>query len=110
MIPPYYNPANYMAPSIALPTPQRNDASPVWVQGEAAAKSYLVGPNSSVFLMDSEKNTFYIKSADASGMPLPLRIFDYTERQAQTQVAPAAATEVYVTHEELERRGPKRNA
>ena len=52
--------------------------------------------------MDSEKETFYIKSADASGMPLPLRIFDYTER---TQVTPAAIpAENYVTREEFEKR------
>ena len=69
-----------------------------WVQGEAAAKAYLVAPNSSVLLMDSEKETFYIKSTDASGMPLPLRIFDYTER-AQT-----TAVDSYITREEFEKR------
>ena len=40
--------------------------------------------------MDSESNTFYIKSSDNSGMPMPLRIFDYKERttqQTQPQVA-----------------------
>ena len=51
----------------------------VWVQGEAGAKSFLVAPNQSVLLMDSESNVFYIKSSDASGMPLPLRVFEYTE-------------------------------
>lgn len=96
MIPNYY--PNYYQPQMV----QRNDTF-AWVQGEAAAKSYLVQPNSSVFLMDSEKNTFYIKSADASGMPLPLRVFDYTERTAQP-VSVAATADVYVTHEELEKR------
>jgi hypothetical protein len=33
--------------------------------------------------MDSEESVFYIKSTDQSGMPQPLRIFDYTERTAQ---------------------------
>lgn len=60
-----------------------------WVQGEAGAKSHLVGPNQSVMLMDSEESCFYIKSADASGMPLPLRIFDYKERIAPAQQIPA---------------------
>lgn len=55
----------------------------IWVQGEAGAKSYLVGAGQSVLLMDSESNAFFIKSTDASGMPLPLRIFDYTERVQQ---------------------------
>lgn len=54
-----------------------------WVQGEAGARSWLVAPNTTVFLMDSESDTFYLKSADGSGMPLPLRIFDYTERRSE---------------------------
>ena len=54
----------------------------IWVQGEEAAKSYLCAPGNSVLLMDSEKSSFYIKTVDASGMPQPLRIFDYTERTA----------------------------
>ena len=69
--------------------PQR-PAVPLWVQGEAGAKAYPVAPNSSVILMDSENNVFYIKSADASGMPM-MRTFDYTERAAaQNQAAQAA--------------------
>lgn len=34
--------------------------------------------------MDSENPVMYIKSTDQSGMPLPLRIFDYTERVAKS--------------------------
>ena len=56
-----------------------------WVSGESGAKSWIVGRGESVLLMDSENQCFYLKSADASGMPLPLRVFDYTER---TQNAP----------------------
>ena len=67
-------------PIINQPTPAPSTNSLIWVQGEAGAKSYLVAPNATVMLMDSEGDRFYIKSADASGMPLPLRIFDYTER------------------------------
>jgi hypothetical protein len=51
----------------------------IWVQGEAGAKSYLVAPNTTVMLMDSEGDRFYLKSADASGMPMPLRVFEYRE-------------------------------
>lgn len=58
----------------------------IWVQGEAGAKSYIVAPGNTVMLMDSEANVFYIKSADASGMPLPLRTFDYSERTVNTQM------------------------
>ena len=52
----------------------------IWVQGEAGAKSYPVAPGKTVMLMDSENSVFYLKTVDASGMPLPLRIFDYNER------------------------------
>lgn len=63
--------------------PQQNDTGILWVQGEAGAKSWAVAPGKSVMLMDSESNTFYIKSSDNSGMPMPLRIFDYKERTQQ---------------------------
>lgn len=51
----------------------------IWVQGEAAAKAYSIPPNSQIILMDSEGECFYIKATDASGMPLPLRTFEYKE-------------------------------
>lgn len=65
-----------------------------WVQGELGAKSYLVAPNTTVLLLDSEGKHFYLKSADASGMPLPLRVFEYTEttQTVQTAEIPQAAS------------------
>ena len=63
----------------------------VWVQGEAAAKSYPVAPNTTVMLLDSENSTFYLKTSDASGMPLPLRVFDYSERTQNASAVPSAA-------------------
>lgn len=65
-----------------------NDNGILWVQGEAGAKSWAVAPGKSVMLMDSESNTFYIKSSDQSGMPMPLRIFDYKERTQQSHQNP----------------------
>lgn len=62
-----------------------------WVSGESGAKSWMVGRGESVLLMDSENQCFYIKSADASGMPLPLRAFDYTERTQNVLQAPQIA-------------------
>lgn len=41
----------------------------LWVQGEAAAKSWAVAPGASVVLWDSEAPYIYIKSADLSGIP-----------------------------------------
>ena len=68
-----------------MPSQTQPTNSLIWVQGEAGAKSYLVAPNATVMLMDSEGERFYLKSADASGMPLPLRIFDYKERSVIPQ-------------------------
>ena len=90
--------------------PQVNDIGILWVQGEAGAKSWAVATEKSVMLMDSESNTFYIKSSDNSGMPMPLRIFDYTERTVQSQVQPRVAqhteldTSQFVTREELDKK------
>lgn len=49
-----------------------------WVQGEAGAKSWFVTPGSTVLLMDSETQRFYLKMADPSGVPT-MRTFEYTE-------------------------------
>ena len=81
---------------------QQQNTGLIWIQGEAAAKSYLVAPNSSVALFDSEAQTVYIKSADASGMP-SLKILDYTIRNAQNapQIAAAADKPEYATKDEI---------
>ena len=104
-----------IVPQNPAPTPsvmQNGNGGLIWVQGEAGAKSYLVAPGNNIMLMDSEAQVFYIKSADASGMPLPLRVFDYTERVATppqaanpaTQAANAFDTSNYITRYEFERR------
>lgn len=74
-----------------------------WVQGEVGAKSYYVPAGQSVLLMDSESNVFYIKSTDASGMPMPLRIFDYTERAVAKNATTEAPHGDYVTREEFDK-------
>lgn len=82
--------------------PQSNGIN--WVQGEAGAKSYALAPNQSILLVDSERDVFYIKATDSSGMPLPLRIFDFTERTAVKPETPPAPIADYVTREEFEKR------
>jgi hypothetical protein len=67
-------------PSMPPQPMQQQSSQIIWVSGEAGAKSYLVAPGNTVMLLDAENSVFYLKSADASGMPLPLRIFDYKER------------------------------
>lgn len=91
----YYQNPYLQQPQYPNPMPQQNSFANqqqnnglVWVQGEAGAKSYLVAPNTTVLLMDSENQRFYLKSSDSSGMPQPLRIFEYTERTQSAQNAP----------------------
>ena len=96
-------PMGYVYPQIQQPiqpAPQNN--SLIWVQGEAGAKSYLVAPNNTVTLWDSEAQIIYLKSADASGMPA-MKVLDYTIRDANNAPrTPLNDKEVeYVTREEL---------
>lgn len=93
----YYQ--NYYSPYQQQSVPQNSGI--VWVQGEAGAKSYLVGAGQSVLLMDAESSCFYIKSTDASGMPMPLRVFEYKEKTQNVQHSPVASAE-YVTREEFD--------
>ena len=94
----YYNgyPASYqMYPQYQQPTQNTQQNGIIWVQGEAAAKSYLVAPGQTVQLWDSEEKVIYLKSADASGMP-SMKILDYTIR-GEAEVKPTE----YATKEDL---------
>lgn len=86
------------------PPQNTQNNSMIWVSGEAGAKAYLVSPNTTVQLWDSESPIIYLKSADASGMP-SMKVLDYKIReQAQPQnvsLAPEQPKIDYVTHEEL---------
>lgn len=94
------------APMPGAPQPPQINQGLLWVQGEAGAKSYLLAPNTTVLLMDSEGSRFYLKSTDNAGMP-SLRIFEYSEvvqsaPQSQ-QTVPANLDDKYVTREEYGR-------
>jgi len=94
----------YYTPQYQQPSQQQQGNSIIWVQGEAGAKSYLVAPNSTVQLWDSEAQVIYLKSADASGMP-SIKILDYTIRNQQPvngPTGPAANAPAYVTKAELD--------
>ena len=77
-----------------------NNTGIIWVQGESGAKAYPVAPGNSVWMMDSESDNFYIKSVDISGVPMPLRIFSYSE-VVQTQPT-EVHTESFATQDDLE--------
>lgn len=74
---------------------QRDPSGLNWVQGEAGAKSWILAPGSTVLLMDSEAQRFYLKSSDQSGVPT-MRTFEYTEVGVKPQDAPQATNFVSV--------------
>lgn len=95
----------YQQPMMGQATqPTQGTPSIIWVQGEEGAKAYMVAAGNSVLLMDSENSAFYIKSTDASGMPLPLRVFDYKERTTAAKMPPQTAQQAggeFVTRAEF---------
>ena len=82
-------------------TPQTANNGLVWVQGVEGAKAHVTAPGVPALLMDSECEKFYIKTTDASGMPLPLRVFEYKE-VTNAQAKQATDMSGYVTREEFE--------
>lgn len=102
--PMYYQP-QYQQPVMQqqAQVPQQNSGI-IWVSGEAGAKAYLVAPNTTVQLWDSESQCIYLKSADASGMP-SMKILDYTIRNQTPVSTPVSAptnTIDYATRADLE--------
>ena len=84
----YQNP--YYQQLIPAPQPMQNQQMQnniIWVSGIAGSKSYMVAPNTTVQLWDSEAQVIYLKSADASGMP-SMKIIDYTIRDTNTPATP----------------------
>lgn len=86
--------------------PQQASAGITWVSGEIGARAYpSPAPGQSVLLMDSEDKIFYIRATDASGMPMPLRKFSYTE-EVSTQHSYDSPqhidTSQFITRDELE--------
>lgn len=101
MFPMNYPTMQYPQMPMQAPQPQQANNGIIWIQGEAGAKSYLISPNTTVPLWDSESQTIYLKSADASGMPT-MKILDYTIREQNNQPTSALMqSSDYVTHDEL---------
>ena len=119
-----YYPATYQNPIMQYPqqysqqsVPQQmysqapmmqpaSSAGIIWVSGEIGARAYpSPAPGQSVLLMDSEDKRFYIRSTDASGMPMPLRTFSYSEEvpaQHSYDAQSHVDTSQFVTRSELE--------
>lgn len=97
--------AQLQAQQYQIQQPPQTNQGLLWVQGEAGAKSYLVAPNTTVLLMDSEGSRFYLKTTDPAGMP-SLRVFEYTEVLQNAPQAPQSTqTDLdskYVTRQEYD--------
>lgn len=104
----YYQPQQMSYPvQQNIQQPQQNN-SLAWIQGgEASANAYPVAPNTRMWLFDRDEPIFFIKTMDSSGMPQPLRIFDYKERvvnNASNGIAQTQTTENvdYVSRSEFD--------
>lgn len=109
---PYSRPMGYYNPSIPQQDMQINQQMPVqqtmqqmpmqaptpfiqaqpindmlFVLNENEASAYPVAPNNSVVLWDKNNKTFYIKTANAQGIP-SMQIYDFTERTEKAQNEP----------------------
>jgi hypothetical protein len=73
---------------VAMPT-QTPTNDMIFVLNENEASSYPVAPNNRVVLWDKNQTTFYVKSANAQGIP-SMQTFDFSER---VQNAPQTPTE-----------------
>jgi hypothetical protein len=76
------NQAQY-APQYQQPMQTQPTNDMLFVLNENEASAYPVAPNNSVVLWDKNNKTFYIKTANAQGIP-SMQIYDFKER-AQTQ-------------------------
>lgn len=104
----YTNPLMGTPPQMQTqPQPQQAQTAPLsdinWVQGEADAKARPVLAGHSAIFMDSEESVMYIKTVDQSGIPQPLRVFEYKERttEQQNSGAKAVVSEETVTRSEF---------
>lgn len=76
-----------MQTSIPFQQIQSSGDTMLWVLNENEASSFPVAPNNSVVLWDKNNKTFYIKTANAQGIP-SMQIYDFTERTESHENAP----------------------
>ena len=90
-------------PTPFIQTQPTNDM--LFVLNENEASAYPVAPNNSVVLWDKNNKTFYIKTANAQGIP-SMQIYDFTERTETHENAPkthkCTCGDKFVTKEEFD--------
>lgn len=76
----------------------------LFVLNENEASAYPVAPNASVVLWDKNNKTFYIKTANAQGIP-SMQIYDFKERVQTHENAPktheCACGDKFATKEQI---------
>ena len=102
-VPQYQTPIQTNPAPTPMQTQPTNDM--LWVLNENEASSYPVAPNNSVVLWDKNNKTFYIKTANAQGIP-SMQIYDFTERIEKAQNEPTThkctCGDKFVTKEEFD--------
>ena len=90
------------APTPFIQTQPTNDM--LFVLNENEASAYPVAPNNSVVLWDKNNKTFYIKTANAQGVP-SMQIYDFAERTEKPQNEPTehkcTCGDKFITKEEF---------
>ena len=99
---PYQQPIHTNPTPIPMQTQQTNDM--LFVLNENEASAYPDAPNNSVVLWDKNNKTFYIKTANAQGIP-SMQIYDFTERIEKAQNDPTThkctCGDKYATKEQI---------
>lgn len=100
----YYQAIPPVVQQAPQPQMQQNNGTNTitWIMGEEAAKAYLMGPNQTVFLMDSENPYFYIKKSDQNGMVISFQIFEYKEVMPTTNTQRFESANVGRIEQQLE--------
>lgn len=73
-------------PTPFMPAQPTNDTM-LFVLNENEASAFPVAPNNSVVLWDKNNRTFYIKTANAQGIP-SMQIYDFVERTTESSTTP----------------------
>ena len=88
--------ANPYYPQIGMSVPMQQPRMELTkVSGLDGAKAYQMPPNSTAALFDAGADVFYVKRTDGAGFPT-ITAYSFTAIQQN------AATDMYVTHEQLE--------
>lgn len=97
-----YN-SNYYNPTPNAPTQSQQQASYIpltFVNGIEGAKAYIVSPNSTIYLRDSDSDKIFIKSSDAQGR-LMMKAYHLVEMNDDEPKQSIADLSSFATKDEL---------